>query len=113
VIDEGPNAWTLTTTILTSGVVDELLHIPDRNSVMHPRLANTGDHRKRGSLRTFARRLPVDSLSGITGCDALLGSPLDAMSNPGPLFFRKNVGFGYDCFKYSTPIARERNPSLV
>jgi putative SOS response-associated peptidase YedK len=36
VSDEDPNAWTLTTTILTSGAVDELLHIHDRNPVMLP-----------------------------------------------------------------------------
>jgi putative SOS response-associated peptidase YedK len=34
--DEDPNAWTLTTTILTSSAVDELLHIHDRNPVMLP-----------------------------------------------------------------------------
>lgn len=34
--DGDPNAWTLTTTILTSGAVDELLHIHDRNPVMLP-----------------------------------------------------------------------------
>ncbi|MBG6109071.1 putative SOS response-associated peptidase YedK [Frigoribacterium sp. CG_9.8] len=34
--DDDPNAWTLTTTILTSGAVDELLHIHDRNPVTLP-----------------------------------------------------------------------------
>ena len=33
---DDPNAWTLTATILTSGAVDELLHIHDRNPVMLP-----------------------------------------------------------------------------
>ena len=35
--DDDPNAWTLTTTILTAGAVDELLQIHDRNPVMLPR----------------------------------------------------------------------------
>jgi putative SOS response-associated peptidase YedK len=34
--DDDPDAWTLTATILTSGAVDELLHIHDRNPVMLP-----------------------------------------------------------------------------
>jgi putative SOS response-associated peptidase YedK len=34
--DNDPNVWTLTATILTSGAVDELLHIHDRNPVMLP-----------------------------------------------------------------------------
>jgi putative SOS response-associated peptidase YedK len=34
--DGDPNVWTLTATILTSGAVDELLHIHDRNRVMLP-----------------------------------------------------------------------------
>lgn len=36
VAGDDPNAWTLTTTILTSGAVDELPHIHDRNPVMLP-----------------------------------------------------------------------------
>jgi len=36
VADDDPSAWTLTATILTSGAVDELLHIHDRNPVMLP-----------------------------------------------------------------------------
>ena len=33
---DDPDSWTLTATILTSGAVDELLHIHDRNPVMLP-----------------------------------------------------------------------------
>ncbi|MFM9920890.1 SOS response-associated peptidase [Lacisediminihabitans sp. H27-G8] len=36
VSDDDPNEWTLTTTILTAGAVDEFLHIHDRNQVMLP-----------------------------------------------------------------------------
>lgn len=46
--DDDPNAWTLTATILTSGAVDELLQIHDRNPVMLPPSGGTA-----GSMRNL------------------------------------------------------------